>query len=466
MSSSQSIEIKRPENLVRLKVDGQKMSVNTLMDQETARGVSLVCPFPALEVDIPVQFGDTANLNIGSIHRIGVEDDPETGFPRLRLSIRTRGTRPTVVAKTSESLLAAVKTAIDPPCEDTGELSIGASLPSQISAAKPNEKTEGSWADFIAEISSSTENKNEQRKTGPTTERRDEEYSTTSSSTASDEPQWAVGELLPPEELEFRQSTKRRFKMARHMVGAFVLGMVFASLYLFEKAGVINLDDVKNKVASILPGNRPVDSIATASTLPKMETGVMVLDRTIESVDKDLVEKAAETIQENTAIASSSTIQDSTYSTGPNPLTAGLIESSAQKNEPQANQVNSPTEKQETVAEEKDEQALSEGEINLLLPTKWPVEYATAYRVREPNGVVVDVPGGLVKKEGWMEDGKENPQVRSIKSIQRESGARFIVYVNGELPRFITTPKQNGVALRLYFADEDMSTAAVASLSK
>jgi hypothetical protein len=79
---------------------------------------------------------------------------------------------------------------------------------------------------------------------------------------------------------------------------------------------------------------------------------------------------------------------------------------------------------------------------------------------------VVDVPGGLVKREGWLEEGKENPMVRSIKSIQRESGARFIVYVNSELPRFITTPTKTGISLRLYFSSEDTGTSTVAALDK
>jgi hypothetical protein len=44
--------------------------------------------------------------------------------------------------------------------------------------------------------------------------------------------------------------------------------------------------------------------------------------------------------------------------------------------------------------------------------------------------------------------------------------ARFIVYVNSELPRFITTPTKTGISLRLYFSSEDTGTSTVAALDK
>jgi len=78
-------------DVVRLKVEGATAAVNTLRDHHTVRGMSLVCPFPALEVDIPIRFGKAEDaMAQGTIHRIGVEDDPESGLPRLRLSVRVR----------------------------------------------------------------------------------------------------------------------------------------------------------------------------------------------------------------------------------------------------------------------------------------------------------------------------------------------------------------------------------------
>ena len=70
---------KSPESpkVMRLKVMGSSSIVNTIKDQQTARGLTLVCPFPTLEVDIPIEFGDKSDpeMQSGTIHRIGVEDD-------------------------------------------------------------------------------------------------------------------------------------------------------------------------------------------------------------------------------------------------------------------------------------------------------------------------------------------------------------------------------------------------------
>ena len=454
MSHSQSNEIKRPENVVRLHIDGVKTAVNTLRDQETARGLSLICPFPALEVDIPVRFGEKSQLSTGAIHRIGVEDDPQTGLPRLRLSIRTRETRPTVVAKTSESLLRSVQRKAS--AEATGEVSVPA-------APKPSgmRPADGSWADFLTEISTPEE-------------RGDESYSMHGASDRDeDEPKWASGAEVPlPEELAGRLITRRRYRMVRHVAGAFVLGMLAASLYLFDRAGVVSFSNIKDRIVAAVFGESEETS-AESSALVSVDPAPEVTPEQVSGVSEEAPSLASATPQPAALNekALSAAPMDAAYTPGPNPLTEALdiAPAAAAAKTPETEIENAGAAEPETsVAENmpgaEEEAASAEGDVTLLLPTRWPVEYATAYRVREPNGVVVDVPGGLVKREGWLEDGKANPMVRSIKSIQRESGARFIVYVNGELPRFITTPKTNGVSLRLYLEGDDMKTAAVASL--
>jgi hypothetical protein len=107
-------------------------------------------------------------------------------------------------------------------------------------------------------------------------------------------------------------------------------------------------------------------------------------------------------------------------------------------------------------------------EVSLTLPTRWPVEYASAYRLRDPNGVVVDIPGGLVRREGWIDAADKHPMIRSIKATQREGGARFIVYINGDLPRFMTAPNATGVELKLSREVTDFpgQTERVALLSR
>ena len=114
--------------------------------------------------------------------------------------------------------------------------------------------------------------------------------------------------------------------------------------------------------------------------------------------------------------------------------------------------------------ESNEDEVDQEESIAFVLPTKWPVEYATSYRLKDPNGIVVDVPGGLVKKEGWLDLEIEHPMLRSVKCIQRETGARFIVYVNGDIPRYATAPKPIGVSVRLYREGEIEELKQVALL--
>ncbi len=78
--------------IVKLTVAGMELPVNTIQHQNEDGRISLLCPFPALEVDIPVHFTgkDGKGVQNGTIQRIKVEEDRETGLPRLKLSIDTR----------------------------------------------------------------------------------------------------------------------------------------------------------------------------------------------------------------------------------------------------------------------------------------------------------------------------------------------------------------------------------------
>lgn len=440
MSQTQSKEFKRPQNVVRLKVNGAKNTVNTLRDEETGKGVSLVCPFPALEVDIPVAFGKGEATTKGAIHRIGVEDDPRTGLPRLRLAIRTEDTKTTVETNTGQSLLDATRV------EDVED------VPAQI--AGPMVRPLVSWADALG--------KNADTHLADGGARYDEFCDT-------EEPEWVDCREVPlPEEFLERSAIKKRYRVARHMVVAFVLGMLVAAGYLLDRSGMVSFSRISDRIIAFYSG----ESIES-----RTETKVEATEKTaVASVETALVEppkKETAPLAEQTAVISPA-IENTSYSTGANPLLdeagetnvasedAKEVVADGTAGESGADESNAENgeEEEATVA---DKGELSK-DITLTLPTRWPVEYATAYRVRDPNGVVVDVPGGLVKREGWLENGRENPMIRSVKAIQRESGARFIVYVNGDLPRFMTSPKGNGVSLRLYYENDAENTTTVASL--
>jgi hypothetical protein len=445
MSHTNSTEIKRPKNVVRLAVDGAKNPVNTLRDQETGRGISLVCPFPALEVDIPVKLGDGEKRTDGAIHRIGVEDDPRTGLPRLRLSIRTLDTRSTAITKTAD------------PLPDISKMNEEEEEPVMTDMKSgPMVRPLVSWADALGKEVALLE-----ADVGS-----DDEADLFNE--PQEEPGWVECREMPlPEEFLSRTKTRRRFRIAKHMAIAFVLGMLVAAGYLLDRAGMISFSTMSDQLIAYVdddgarPSREPLPILVenTSQGAPKKSPAAPLTE------EAPIPATPITTAEESEAVTASA--ETASYSPGANPLldektpeTIGAAQPSEAADESSSD---SPD------AEQAEEGAEAEEEVSqdttLTLPTRWPVEYATAYRIRDPNGVVVDVPGGLVRREGWLEAGRDNPMVRSIKAIQRESGARFVVYVNGDLPRFMTNPKGAGVSLRLYYDQEAEDTTTVASLA-
>ncbi len=445
MSKSDEYTVPRPENIVRLKVDGAKSTVNTLREQQTARGVSLVCPFPALEVDIPVSFGNKQVMTMGSIHRIGVEDDPETGLPRLRLSIRNRecsgadaaGIAETVIAQTGLPLGTGIDIDVD------AELGLNNAPGPDTKKEIPGTSRFFTDSDFGVEIP---------RDTSITYE--PPIFADMPDGSSEKEPLWVDCRDVPlPEEFQDRVRTRRRYRMLKHVVVASVLALVLGSGYLLHRTQLVDFGEVKDRMMALSFGTASgkVTGGATLTDDPLLPVAKVEVPEVKTTVSMPPVpaspaeEKVSAPVVQEASYAPPVENSDGELQEQPNPLMAGLNESNAAE---------------EIVESSPDEE---QTDITLMLPTRWPVEYTSAYRVKDPNGVVVDVPGGLVRKEGWLPFAADYPMIRSIKSIQRESGARFIVYVNGELPRYITSPKGGGVALRLFYDKDGNGTSTVAS---
>ncbi|MCP4678949.1 MAG: hypothetical protein GY854_26360 [Deltaproteobacteria bacterium] len=432
-SELERTEIETKE-VIRLKVDGARTSVNTLRDQQTARGVSLICPFPALEVNVPVAFhaNGTDGPQQGSIHRIGVEDDPETGLPRLRLSIRTQDARATAVAETPLSLIAeSVRKTETPDEQDSADTETDSNIPeamTQLEENEPDSREEnntGGFSLFSDEVS------------------QPEEMPLFDDS----EPAWVSCEDVPlPEEFMERARTRRRNKVAGRAAWLAAIAVLVAGGYMLERAGVVDVKDIRSYVAGF-----SMDSILAKKTAePLVEPAFQEPSAVQETSPEPSGEKDSLSPEPVIPINQPAPLEEMDNKVSdPKVVTASAVE------QPQQPTVAEAPEGKQTEEKATDATADSSEEVSLLLPTRWPVEYATGYRVRNPNGVVVDVPGGLVKREGWLEHGNEHPMIRSIKVIQRETGARFIVYVHGDLPRFITSPKTGGVSLRLYHPEDN-----------
>ena len=429
-------------DVVRLKVEGATTAVNTLRDQQTARGMSLVCPFPALEVDIPVRFGKAEDaMTQGTIHRIGVEDDPESGLPRLRLSVRIREPRATVVASPSKSLLdEASRTthAADANAQTDIDILSGAEF-EDIHLDDVIEET----CLEIGEVRVEEEDEHTIPVPPPLP--------------AAAEPAWvACGEIALPARFGDRERTRRRRRLGSFAAWAFIFGLAVGGVYVLGKAKVVDFGSIRDAIAGFeLSGSSAADD-ARLEPIAFVDSAA---GRSASAVAGDPIGAATgwEThVEVPTAVAAEAPAFD---------LEDEPVFSEAQP------EWSAPAEPAPLVVEPADAQPAAapvEAEDTITLPTRWPAEYASAYRLRNPNGVVVDVPGALVAREGWIDVGTDHPMVRSVKAMQRETGARFVVYVNGELPRFITAPKGNGIALKLVrdAAALATQTEAVAALEK
>ncbi len=70
------------------------------------------------------------------------------------------------------------------------------------------------------------------------------------------------------------------------------------------------------------------------------------------------------------------------------------------------------------------------------------------YALKSPPGLVVDVKGALPLKEGQQPVSR--PGIKKVKAVSRESGARFIIYFEGEkVPDFQVLPAGSSLEVRL-----------------
>jgi hypothetical protein len=242
-----------------------------------------------------------------------------------------------------------------------------------------------------------------------------------------------------------------------------VLAVLVCGGYVAERVGLVDVNTVRSHIAGfsiddMVLGKQEAETskqdevkvatkINTEDFIPTPEENIKPIKDSAPEIDQATQENALDANNEatNPIIVTTSLEQEDN---SPDPINEAPMQAQVQESAEASPDTTTPI------------------EANILLPTRWPVEYATAYRVRDPAGVVVDVPGGLVKREGALNYRNQTPLVRSAKAIQRETGARFIIFVHGdELPRFITTPQSNGVSLRLFYTkDEGLASDQIASL--
>lgn len=445
MSTAQEIEKSQgSREVIRLKVEGAGTVVNTLRDQQTARGLSLVCPFPALEVDIPVILGSGEDQQRGSIHRIGVEDDPRSGLPRLRLSVRafprTSETRATVVSPPEASLL--------------GEASRATRLPTGADKAETDLDVLAEPADTADLLDELLGGKRDRAAAA-------DSYGGLDPNAGRRDPEWAaLCEIPLPETLSPRSVTRRRKRLASAAAWTMVAGLVAGGVFVLDRAGLIDVDETRRAVMDSFGRSR---GDSEAIPVAAVAVGPAEVLRAFEETAPAPAPAPTEVPAADGGDADATGLWEGSPGFSPVAEPVPAVEP------PPAVEVAVEGAGAAAIADaEAGDGVATEGadDVTLVLPTRWPAEYSTAYRLRDPNGVVVDIPGALVRKEGWLDLADGHPMIRSVKAMQRESGARFVIYVNGELPRFVTAPKTGGIAVRLFRegAEEPTPTEQVALL--
>ncbi|MBN2530524.1 MAG: hypothetical protein JXR76_29325 [Deltaproteobacteria bacterium] len=466
------------DNIVKLQVDGASRVVNTIQDQKTAMGRSLVCPFPALEVDIPIRFTDAGGEECeGRIHRIGVEDDPETGLPKLRLSVRTvKDDRETMLRAPAEELLAEasaltavpqeVVTATHSTMDDFAEMGVtDTGIDVVVDFPEDRRVTAESLEAAVSASLSSVDIPRPNTQISEEIELGDnvlmdrlfddlQETTTAELLSLEDvdacklqehkgDPQWVCYSDMPiPSAIKERAQTRRRRRAVAIAAWMMVLGIAAGGVYVLGKAGVVNVDKAKQYVSMDDSTPKATDSLAQLSDKSEATEAAQtraLTDAVVTDERPELVEAAAEEMAEIEA-------------TDGKMVDAGDAEASeVAVNEEVAENDDVVVSSESEMNAEEEKDAVSALSTDVVLPTRWPAEFATSYRLQNPNGVVVDVPGGLVKREGWLTLKEGDKIIRSIKAVQRENGARFIVYVHGNLPNFKTSPRNGGIRLSLYY---------------
>ncbi|MBN2719128.1 MAG: AMIN domain-containing protein [Deltaproteobacteria bacterium] len=497
------------DNIVKLHVDGASRVVNTIEDQKTSKGLSLVCPFPALEVDIPIRFtGADGQECRGKIHRIGVEDDPVTGLPKLRLSVRNEQNEevpawmtpsedlfaePDGMEKAVEQILAnaevpsAFESSLNPQdslgnddgADDDVDEGIDVEIPVEVNAADcdaNDDEEDADERDTVIAFTKTSDAVLADAQTGehtlmdglfddlPMTNTAEllslDEFDSVGEEDAQNrDPEWASYMDMPiPNDMIERSQTRRRRRAIAVAAWMMVLGIAAGGLYVLNTAGILNMAQVQKYVSvEDSASETPAQSDALDRlSVPVKESSV---------VNEQATESAAQPTVMNTGmsdaprqVAETNDAAHETLADAENMAAENMVNMVDEEIVDEA--AGEVVADAEPAAEEAMAGAVEDlKNTEIILPTRWPAEFATAYRLQNPNGVVVDVPGGLVKREGWLNLREDNTIIRSIKAVQRENGARFIVYVKGNLPNFKTSPKSGGIRLSLYYDSEERASS-------
>lgn len=486
--------------VLRLSLGKDQPALNVLSREMTEENLSVECPFPVLKLAVPVQVTLPGQQEQGpvsaTIHRIGVIEG-ETGIPRFKLQLALESptdgaTVGSVVIDLEESdaieekaSFEGVVKAIEEGPEDKASEDDSSFEEDDASFDGLEEEDEASLDDFEEEpedeasfheleetasldafdkeIDESTESAdNDTEETldlgaSRTDEELDEfnwplspeleeaealygsdgEPSEDAEDTVEveEDPPWVDGDFEPPVDKPFVQPEEKSRWPVRVAVAAALLISVVAVAYVLRSqimdAVSPYLSDGEITLASFglegLAEPAEADLAERAPLEPPIEEVHDVLE-----AGTHAVATASEPAQQQPGDGPSSEAEPEAGENVDN-LVSGASEEQPEEGNPLVQDVG--------------------GSVRVMLPTQWPVSEARSYRLHDPTGIVVDVPGGMPGRTArWIDT--SNDRVRSVRVLEREDGVRFIIYLNDtHVPRYRVGYSRTGVTVDILGPD-------------
>jgi hypothetical protein len=432
------------------------------LDGET---LTLVCPFPVLPLEVPVNVTLPGEEDAGPvpavIRRIGVELAGDSEIPRFKLHLAldprshdASDDGPIVVHDESSHAghdLGALEADVTDriggdPVRDEDK------APDAESASSPAVETEDDdvsveWHQKI-EWPGLHEMETLERAQGP-----DELSSADDASPDFDDPPWAISEFDPPHAEEIPEPRQSRWTVR--------LGVTLALLASVFAVGYVTRQPLASLLAPLIGQELAYTSLGLSQpghAVPRLEELEITTAPAVAATPAaPLVEEAASAPQDDSAADPAEPVDLAPAA----PAEETAEESVATEDDAAAEDAAEPADGPVAPAEEAAAASTgsdptveqSEDTLRIVLPTQWPVTSATSYRLHDPTGIVIDVPGAMAAERArWIDT--SNERVRSVRVLEREDGVRFIIYLNDEVvPRYRVGYSRLGVLVDILGPD-------------
>jgi len=388
------------ENIVKLRFDGEKRSVNCFADEIDKKGMTLLCPFPSLKLDTAVEIqasaGPDNRVRSARLRKVGVRYDQEFDMPRMSLRV-------------------------DMVDENEG----------------------GDWI------------------TGDIFEQEEED------------PPWMMeqGDILSPEVI-MKSLPSKKSRWLNIMISAIAILLAFGfGSWSVLRANILDIDAVHAWITG-----RDIVRIKSKSSVSTMalaeEASPVTSETSVKNTDP-LIEEASAGFPVPYPSRGVPFIKGS--ATGSGNLTSNAENSPEAESEEENIDEKSTADQHDLNADEEVYAENSTGVLsdeeynsheaedenhgpNIILKTKWPVEYAKTYRLKNPSGVVVEIPGAISPhRDGPIKINHPNVSLARVWHV--EGGVRYVLYTEGEdLPRYSVDYGPRGVILKIFYEEETQAS--------